>query len=204
MNKIFFTFIDAATGVAQFTQERLYFGEDPPGPPDPPAGMLVVDGAPPTSDPARWNGSAWASVDADIEHLARDKWESIKAERAAREFGQFEWDGSTFDADESAQRRLIGAAAGSIASDVRWLAGCVQLIASSLGVQLPDRPTMQVPWTLADNTTRALDKDDAVDAGLALLTRVATIFAQSAALRSAINSAQTEEQLEAISLPPPP
>jgi len=110
------------------------------------------------------------------------RWDEIKAERSAREFGQFTWDGSTFDADDTSQRRIQGAV---------QLAVLAQMAGQGFSMD----------WTLADNSVRALDATDMTAVGVALGEHVAALHETGRLLRQAIDQATTVADVMAVVWP---
>lgn len=104
-----------------------------------------------------------------------DRWATIKAARAAAEFGGFSWGGSAFDSDALSQSRVMGA---------------VQL------AQLD--PGFTIAWTLADNSVRILNAQDMVAVGVALGQHVAVQHEKARALRAQIEAAQTAAEVAAV------
>jgi hypothetical protein len=113
-----------------------------------------------------------------LDQLKAEKWAAIKAEREVREYAGFVWDGSTFDSDQIAQARITGAVT-------------LATLSSSFATV----------WTLADNTTHALNAAAMIAVGVALGTHVQTQFAVATELRSLIDAATTPEQLSVIGWP---
>lgn len=115
-----------------------------------------------------------------LSDLKAEKWESVKAQRDAQEFGSFTWSGHTFDGDEAAQRRInlavMGAQAAIIASDVGW----------------------SVDWTLADNTSVNLSASDMIDVANALGANIAQAHTVARAKRQLIEQAANIEELDLI------
>lgn len=121
-------------------------------------------------------GKAW--VDQRPFQLLKDtKWEAIKASRLTAEQAPFEWNGLLFDADAE---RVNGAATGA-------------LIAQATG------SPFSIDWTLTDNSVVALSGADMISVGVALLQHVSAAHERGRLLRAAIDSATTQEQLDAIS-----
>lgn len=103
------------------------------------------------------------------------KWEEIKKNRSAVEYGGFTWDGSIFDSDTVSVQRITGSVL------------LAQLI-----------PDYEVEWTLADNTTRTLTASDILQVAAALGAHVKECFDHAKALRDLINNATTIAEVEAI------
>jgi hypothetical protein len=112
-----------------------------------------------------------------LEFARADKWQVIKRERAAHEFGAFTWDGSIFDGDAASQYRLSTAA---------------QLAAAT-------GEGFSVTWTLFDNTTRQLGAADLMSIVGTLAGQIAAYYERARLLRERIDTAATAEELAAIS-----
>lgn len=106
------------------------------------------------------------------------KWTEIKRERDAREFGGFEWDGSTFDTDALSQSRISSAA-----------------LAATLN------PPATFDWTLKDNTVRTLTAAEFAQMATDMLAFVALQHAIARDLRTQINNASSEAALNGIHWP---
>lgn len=131
-----------------------------------------------------WWAPGQNKVAGEAETLARAKaakWGQVKATRDLVEYGNFTWDGSTFNADAESRNRIMGA---------------VQLATLAAGAGQP----YAVVWTLADNGTRTLSAADMMAVGAALGARVGSAHARAAALRTQINAATTLSALEAIDI----
>lgn len=146
----------------------------------------LTDVAPPTCAAGQvpfWDGTAWACQTwppaPTLADLKAAKWATVKARRDQAEYGDFAWDGSTFNADVESRNRIMGA---------------VQLAALAASAGQP----YSVVWTLADNSTRTLDAADMIAVGSTLGARVGAAHANAASLRSAINAAADEAALDAI------
>lgn len=107
-----------------------------------------------------------------IDHFRAVKWEAIKVERDALEFGGFEFEGGVYDSDQVSQGRIMGAA----------VAGVDQV------------------WTLADNTTVALSALQLQQLYAALQARIASVHESGRIARQLIFEAETKEEVEAIEL----
>jgi hypothetical protein len=153
----------------------------PPQPWCPP----VIDYQPPApadTDLQTWawdaNTRRWQPVPT-LAALQLAKWQEVKRQRSAAEFGGVQWDGSTFDSDETSQRRIGGA---------------VQLATLALAAQ----QEFSIAWTLADNTVRVLSGADMIAVGLALGAHVAAQHQRARVLRAAIDAATSADELAAI------
>lgn len=130
--------------------------------------------------PAGWvRGVAPALPIADARAQA---WDRIKAARNGAEFGTFTWNGLVFDGDSESQRRIQGAA---------------QLAAMAIAANVP----WSIAWTLADNTTITMSAADMIAAGTSLAVSVAGAHNVARALRTQIDAATTQEELDAIVWP---
>ena len=119
-----------------------------------------------------------AVVWSDPRTLAQARLDRIAAMRAAREAAiasPFTWDGSSFDADQVSQTRLLGL-----------------FIAS----QAPAWPGQL--WRLANNDWRLLDASDMADVWAALQAHLAEHFTTFATREAAINAAATLAAVDAI------
>lgn len=114
----------------------------------------------------------------DARTLSEIKSARVASMRQAREDainGTFAWEGSTFDADQVSQTRMLGAFIES---------------------QAPGFTTLN--WRLADNSWRTLDADDVASVWAALRNHMQAQFATFAAREAAIASASTIGAVEAI------
>lgn len=100
------------------------------------------------------------------------KWEEIKSDRNALEFGGFEFEGNIYDSDQTSQGRIMGAA----------VAGVDQT------------------WTLADNTTVELSASQLQQLYAALQAHIASAHERGRIARQLIFEAETKEQVEAVQL----
>ena len=107
-----------------------------------------------------------------LQQVKDSKWEDLKAERDALEFGGFEFEGYTYDSDQVSQGRIMGA----------MIAGVDQV------------------WTLADNTTVTLSAMQLQQLYAALQAHIASVHERGRIARAAIESAVTKEEVEAIQL----
>lgn len=106
-------------------------------------------------------------------------WARIKLARDMAEFGTFTYNGMVFDGDVNAQRRL---------------AGYISVAKTKLGAGEP----YERMFKLANNSLVTLTAQDFVNIETAKVDQIAGAFAHAEVLRAQINSATTQEQLEAI------
>lgn len=107
-----------------------------------------------------------------LDEIKSQKWQEIKKQRDALEFGGFEFDGGIYDSDQVSQGRILGAS----------IAGINQV------------------WTLADNTTRLLTAIQLQQLYAALQTHIAVAHERGRIARQLIYEATTKEQVEAVTL----
>lgn len=100
------------------------------------------------------------------------KWEEIKSDRNALEFGGFEFEGNIYDSDQVSQGRIMGAAVAGI----------------------------DQTWTLANNTTAELSASQLQQLYAALQVHIASVHERGRIARQLIFEAETKEQVEAIKL----
>lgn len=112
------------------------------------------------------------SSSVDITSLKEGKWAAIKSQREQLEFGGFEYKGNVYDSDRVSQGRILGAV--------------------NLGID-------QV-WTLADNSTVYLNSDELLDLYSALQEHISNLHERSRIAREKIESAQTIQEVEAVTL----
>ena len=107
-----------------------------------------------------------------LEDIKDARWEAIKLERTKLEFGGFEFEGNTYDSDQTSQGRIMGAA----------VAGVDQV------------------WTLADNTTVELSATQLQQLYAALQAHIASVHERGRIARHLIYEGETKEEVEAIQL----
>ena len=165
-----------------------------------PPGCSDVEPCPDTLD-AWWDGgqwmgkgdrpNAWAAWDVQAKQwtdprnlpaLKAAQWEVIKAERMAREYSTFVWDGSEFDCDRDGTGKVLGA------------------VQTALIAAQANQP-FSIDWTLADNTVRTLSGADMIGAGMALSAQVSSIYDTARLLREQIEAATTAEEVQAVTWP---
>ena len=107
-----------------------------------------------------------------LDEIKSQKWQEIKKQRDALEFGGFEFEGGIYDSDQVSQGRIMGAS----------IAGIDQV------------------WTLADNTTRLLTAGQLQQLYAALQTHIAVAHDRGRIARQLIYEATSKEQIDAIQL----
>ena len=105
-----------------------------------------------------------------LDGIKSQKWQEIKKQRDALEFGGFEFDGKVYDSDSISQGRIMGAA----------MAGVDQV------------------WTLADNTTVELSASQLQQLYAALQAHIASVHERGRIARQKIKTALTYEEIEAV------
>lgn len=137
------------------------------------AGNVWVPLPPRPSDSHTFNYKVKLWIDSrTLVDAKAEKWNGIKQQRDALEFGGFEYRGNIYDSDQVSQGRILGAV--------------------NLGVD-------QV-WTLADNSTVYLNSDELVDLYAALQEHISNLHERSRIAREKIESAQTIPEVEAVTL----
>jgi len=126
-----------------------------------------------------WNARLRNWVDGrTIEELRAAKWEEIKANREAAEYGTLQYQGKCFDIDSESQQRILSAA--------------------QLGML---RPNLERQWTLSDNTTVVLTAADLINLAELLADHVETCHRLSQAIRTQVEAAQDPHELSLINWP---
>ena len=115
---------------------------------------------------------AW---DYDLTGAKREAWIRVKLSREADECGTFTWSDNTFLCDEHSLRNLM-------------LTMQRALIDSSLSMA----------WTLADNTVKTFSSADYLNIGTAMSTHINACHEKAKGLRTKINAATTQDELDAI------
>ena len=105
-----------------------------------------------------------------LDEIKNQKWQEIKKQRDALEFGGFVFDGGLYDSDQASQGRIMGAS----------IAGIDQV------------------WTLADNTTRLLTAGQLQQLYAALQMHIAAAHERGRIARQLIYEATSKEQIDAI------
>lgn len=130
----------------------------------------------PIGDNWKWDSQKDAWIDTTpiytLDELKEMKWTEIKEQRDRIEFSGFVWNDHTFDSDQVSQGRIMGAV----------LAGVDQV------------------WTLADNTTVELSASQLQQLYATLQAHISSVHERGRIARLAIESAETEEEVEAIQL----
>lgn len=180
------------TAIVELSTGRLLckiFGDEASIALNTPKGCVAVDDPP--EDGMYYSGGSWHKIpDApgsgyvfdyatrqwldvrSIGDVRAQRWDEIKQQREALEFGGFEYKGNIYDSDQVSQGRILGAV--------------------NLGID-------QV-WTLADNSTLYLNSDELVDLYAALQEHISNLHERSRIAREKIESAQTIQEVEAVTL----
>ena len=129
-------------------------------------------GNPPTPDHTFDYGiKAWVDL-RTLDEIKAHKWAEIKTQRDQLEFGAFEFEGNTYNSDQTSQGRIMGAV----------LAGAEQV------------------WTTADNSTVTLTGPELLELYQALQAHIASVHERGRVARESINAATTKEEVEEIQL----
>ena len=115
------------------------------------------------------------SWELDLSDARSRAWDRIKLSREADECGTFTWSDNTFQCDEHSQRKLM-------------LTMQRALIDSSLSMA----------WTLANNTVKTFSSADYLNIGTAMSTHINACHEKAKGLRTKINAATTQDELDAI------
>lgn len=126
-----------------------------------------------------YGSKAWVDP-RTLDDLKTAKWEAIKRQRAAVEFGKFTYNGMEFDGDVNAQRRLMN------------------LISVSKSA-LQAGTAFSTEFILADNSVVMLTAADFVAIEMVKIEQVAAAFAKAATLRAQIDSAGSAEEIQSLS-----
>lgn len=128
----------------------------------------------------RWNPEVGAWQDSrSMDELRAARWEEIKAQRDAAEWGGFDTPFGRFDSDPNSQTKIIGAA---------------QLASIALAQGTP----FSIEWTLQDNTSVSLDAAQMIAVGAALSNHANAVHQRGRQLRAQIEAAVTLADLESI------
>lgn len=128
-----------------------------------------------------WDKDQWAWVETpeavtDARAAARER---INVARNAAEREPFAAFGKTFDADDKAIQRILGAAQAAV-------------VAKQLGQPL------SIEWTCADNTTLAMDADMLVEIPVILAQAADALHQRARSLKAQIDAATTLAEIEAV------
>lgn len=107
-----------------------------------------------------------------LDEIKAQKWDQLKQQRNAFEFGGFLFDGLIYDSDQVSQGRIMGATIASV----------------------------DQVWTLADNTTVSLTSSQLQQLYSALQAHIASVHERGRIARQLIFDAETKEQVEAVQL----
>lgn len=111
----------------------------------------------------------------DLSDAKSRAWDRIKLKRQADERNTFTWDGNTFQCDEQSQRKLM------------------------LTMQRAQNDSsLSMAWTLADNTVKTFSAADYINIGIAMSTHVDACHTKAKDLRTKINAATTQSELDGI------
>lgn len=156
--------------------DRTYIKADLDGEPD---DFYVVDGEvrPKLDKPSDahvfdYSSASWGL---DINEARSQAWGRIKKDRDSEEFSTFTWNSHTFQCDQVSQFRIMSAVQSA---------------------QIDS--TLTMIWTLYDNTTVSLNATELKQVGQALSAHIDACHTKARALRSQIDSATTEVDLNAI------
>lgn len=134
-------------------------------------GWITPPPAPSSNHMFDYNIKQWIDP-RTLDEIKDQKWTEIKSGRDQLEFGGFEFEGGIYDSDQVSQGRIMGAAAAGVG---------------------------QV-WTLADNTTVELNRDELKELYTALQQHIASAHERGRIARQLIYEAETKEQVEAVNL----
>lgn len=107
-----------------------------------------------------------------LDDIKAQKWAEIKSQRDQLEFGGFEFESNIYDSDQVSQGRIMGAASAGV----------------------------DQTWTLANNTTVELTALQLQQLYTALQAHIASVHERGRIARLAIESAVTQEEVEAIQI----
>ena len=111
----------------------------------------------------------------NLENMKQATWFMIKLSRDIEEYSTFSWNGYLFDANERSQQRIM---------------------TTVQKAQLDT--TLNVTWTLSDNSTQSFNATELKQIGQALSVHVNTCHTKARELRAQIEAATTESELNAI------
>ena len=124
---------------------------------------------------AHWFDYSSASWTLNLDTAKNQAWERIKQDRETEEFSTFVWNDHSFDCNSVSQMRIQSAVQAAIIDD-----------------------GLNMIWTLADNSTQTFNATEVKQIGRALANHVNTCHERGRILRAEIQSATTQEELEAI------
>jgi len=111
----------------------------------------------------------------NLDEAKSQAWSRIKSCRSQEEFSTFEWNSRTFQCDERSQSRIMSAVQRA---------------------QLDS--TLTLVWTLSDNSTVSLNSEELKQVGQALASHIDACHGKARGLRTQINAAETEAELDLI------
>lgn len=115
-----------------------------------------------------------------IEQQREDRWDSIKKARNSAEFGVFDWNGCSFDADALSRSRLtlafFRAQSAMLESDSSW----------------------SIEWRLNNNSMTTLTAEDMINVMVALGDHTIQVHEHANQLYALIQAANTKEEIESI------
>ena len=103
-------------------------------------------------------------------------WDRIKLSKQGDEFSTFTWSGNEFQCDESSQNKIRGAVMRALIDS-----------------------TISITWTLADNSAETFNATQLREIGKALEEHVNDCHVKAQGLRTQINAATDQAQLDAVS-----
>jgi hypothetical protein len=121
---------------------------------------------------------AWVFPDASIvlEKQKAAKWIKTKQDRLTDVYSPLTFSGSVFDADKDSQQLIAGAVQIASLAPNDWV----------------------IDWTLSDNSTKTMTKAEIIGLGLALGERTAAAWSKSRLLRTQIEAATSESEINSI------
>ena len=129
-----------------------------------------------------WERNQWEDI-RTLEQRKLDKWNEIKAERAAREFGTYTINSRTFDIDAASQDRIRST---------------YQLAVSAKAESEP----FSITWILTDNSSITISNADTfINIAKEILRYINSLYETSRLIRTQLFNCTTEAQVDAISWP---
>ena len=125
-------------------------------------------------------GGTYVTDELDLDVAKVRHWGKIKSQR-----DQAEWSGfdvpeiGSFDSDPASQAKIIGATVAAQLADAAGRA-------------------YEIDWTLKDNSVITLDRQQVEQVGFALMDHLNQVHGKGRQLRQAIESATSQEELDAI------